>query len=605
MCTLYFIWVRLYASEACHETSHLGHSLSFTLVRVPAAIVFRPNRAHYRNLFILTWRGNDIRVTTCPTCRYEVVLDRHGVYGLQRNLLVENIIDMYQTEGRKPTFKTSEVVMCDQHEEEKVNIYCVTCQKPTCSLCKVFGDHQTCNVSPMEKIYKEQKSEISDSIALLVAGNDRLQAIISQTEELGKMAECNGRKVKSDLCAAFDKLYAVLEQRKTDMMNRITSDVQERSQVIKEMLKSYGLQLESASKLMEASLALVEERSVPVFLTQARETINKIKATSRDSEVRKPPFKIQDMDEFTVDFNNHETALYKLDFSALQVCDATTNDNNETNDDETANQSEGATSNTADNDDDSEEEYDVTVEDDVGDSDATSVTSRSDVGSSYSGARSNNEATGRSQSPSSSRNNGSSSGATESSEARRPLEERPVKRGRWYDMYVRQLPVTFDMTESTTLSNPTTVRSELELVVGSPKKDHEDAKMDDDDDCDVLKKKLEEDCDEKNEDCRQMSAMEAYRRGRHLTANRYRSPEPPQTYRSLRYSSDESDGEVANIRLPLSFQTSPGESFDSSPRSSPILRRQRNVQGTSPTRRRPRLYGSHRRRTWSHLLDKK
>ena len=31
----------------------------------------------------------------CPSCRYEVMVDRHGVYSLQRNLLVENIIDMY------------------------------------------------------------------------------------------------------------------------------------------------------------------------------------------------------------------------------------------------------------------------------------------------------------------------------------------------------------------------------------------------------------------------------------------------------------------------------------------------------------------------------
>lgn len=34
----------------------------------------------------------------CPSCRHEVILDRHGVYGLQRNLLVENIIDIYKQE---------------------------------------------------------------------------------------------------------------------------------------------------------------------------------------------------------------------------------------------------------------------------------------------------------------------------------------------------------------------------------------------------------------------------------------------------------------------------------------------------------------------------
>ena len=36
----------------------------------------------------------------CPSCRHEVVLDRHGIYGLQRNLLVENIIDIYEN-GRR------------------------------------------------------------------------------------------------------------------------------------------------------------------------------------------------------------------------------------------------------------------------------------------------------------------------------------------------------------------------------------------------------------------------------------------------------------------------------------------------------------------------
>ncbi|KPP74611.1 hypothetical protein Z043_106224 [Scleropages formosus] len=37
----------------------------------------------------------------CPSCRHEVVLDRHGVFGLQRNLLVENIIDIYKQESSR------------------------------------------------------------------------------------------------------------------------------------------------------------------------------------------------------------------------------------------------------------------------------------------------------------------------------------------------------------------------------------------------------------------------------------------------------------------------------------------------------------------------
>ncbi|XP_034524026.1 tripartite motif-containing protein 55-like [Ailuropoda melanoleuca] len=40
----------------------------------------------------------------CPSCRHEVVLDRHGIYGLQRNLLVENIIDIYKQESTRHCF---------------------------------------------------------------------------------------------------------------------------------------------------------------------------------------------------------------------------------------------------------------------------------------------------------------------------------------------------------------------------------------------------------------------------------------------------------------------------------------------------------------------
>ncbi|KAK2106218.1 E3 ubiquitin-protein ligase trim63 [Saguinus oedipus] len=49
-----------------------------------------------------TSRGSSVSMSggrfRCPTCRHEVIMDRHGVYGLQRNLLVENIIDIYKQE---------------------------------------------------------------------------------------------------------------------------------------------------------------------------------------------------------------------------------------------------------------------------------------------------------------------------------------------------------------------------------------------------------------------------------------------------------------------------------------------------------------------------
>uniref|UniRef100_F6R909 Tripartite motif containing 54 n=1 Tax=Ornithorhynchus anatinus TaxID=9258 RepID=F6R909_ORNAN len=168
----------------------------------------------------------------CPSCRHEVVLDRHGVYGLQRNLLVENIIDIYkwQPPGRPLHTKAEQHLMCEEHEEEKINIYCLSCEVPTCSLCKVFGAHKDCEVAPLPNIYKRQKSELSDGIAMLVAGNDRVQAVITQMEEVCQTIEDNSRRQKQLLGQRFESLCAVLEERKAELLQALAREQEEKLQ---------------------------------------------------------------------------------------------------------------------------------------------------------------------------------------------------------------------------------------------------------------------------------------------------------------------------------------------------------------------------------------
>lgn len=47
--------------------------------------------------------------------------------------------------------------MCEEHDEERINIYCLNCEVPTCSLCKVFGAHKDCQVAPLTHVFQRQK----------------------------------------------------------------------------------------------------------------------------------------------------------------------------------------------------------------------------------------------------------------------------------------------------------------------------------------------------------------------------------------------------------------------------------------------------------------
>ncbi|XP_068437792.1 tripartite motif-containing protein 55-like isoform X1 [Clinocottus analis] len=253
----------------------------------------------------------------CPSCRHEVVLDRHGVYGLQRNLLVENIIDMFKQESSssKPApERKEETPMCDVHEEEKINIYCVTHGVPTCSMCKVFGAHKDCEVAPITSIYQSKKTELSDGIAMMVGNNDRMQGIISQLEEACRAIEENGRKQKTLVCERFDQLYSILEGKKREMSQKVTAEQDEKVNYIRGLTRKYGDHLEESCKVVELGIQTMEEPEMALFLQNTKPLLKKLAEAASTAHLDKVERGYENMDHYTVDFKKEGTALRSLDF---------------------------------------------------------------------------------------------------------------------------------------------------------------------------------------------------------------------------------------------------------------------------------------------------
>ncbi|XP_002710490.1 tripartite motif-containing protein 55 isoform X2 [Oryctolagus cuniculus] len=249
----------------------------------------------------------------CPSCRHEVVLDRHGVYGLQRNLLVENIIDIYKQESTRPE-KKSDQPMCEEHEEERINIYCLNCEVPTCSLCKVFGAHKDCQVAPLTHVFQRQKSELSDGIAVLVGSNDRVQGVISQLEDTCKTIEECCRKQKQELCEKFDYLYGILEERKNEMTQVITRTQEEKLEHVRSLIKKYSDHLENVSKLVESGIQFMDEPEMAVFLQNAKTLLQKISEASKAFQMEKIEHGYENMNHFTVNLDREEKVIRDIDF---------------------------------------------------------------------------------------------------------------------------------------------------------------------------------------------------------------------------------------------------------------------------------------------------
>uniref|UniRef100_A0A8D0F7T4 RING-type E3 ubiquitin transferase n=1 Tax=Strix occidentalis caurina TaxID=311401 RepID=A0A8D0F7T4_STROC len=252
----------------------------------------------------------------CPSCRHEVVLDRHGVYGLQRNLLVENIIDIYKQESARPLHaKAEQHLMCEEHEDERINIYCLRCEAPTCSLCKVFGAHKDCEVAPLPAVYQRQKSELSDGIAMLVAGNDRIQAIITQMEEICRTIEDNGRRQKQHLGLRFDSLYSILEERKKELLQSIAREQEAKVQRVRGLIHQYGDHLEASSKLVESAIQAMEEPQMAVYLQLPGLCLPcRITDMSKVSMSSRPEPGYENMDHFSINVDYVAEMLRTIEF---------------------------------------------------------------------------------------------------------------------------------------------------------------------------------------------------------------------------------------------------------------------------------------------------
>uniref|UniRef100_A0A3Q1GLY3 Tripartite motif-containing protein 54 n=1 Tax=Acanthochromis polyacanthus TaxID=80966 RepID=A0A3Q1GLY3_9TELE len=250
----------------------------------------------------------------CPSCRHEVVLDRHGVYGLQRNLLVENIIDMFKQESSssKPApERKEETPMCDVHEDEKINIYCVTHGVPTCSMCKVFGAHKDCEVAPISSIYQTKKTELSDGIAMMVGNNDRMQGIISQLEEACRAIEENGRRQKTLVCEKFDHLYSILEDKKRQMSQKVTAEQEEKVNYIRGLTRKYGDHLEESCKIVELGIQTMEDFPINMLFAPYALRIAEASSTAHLDKVERG---YEDMDHYSVNFKKERKALRTIDF---------------------------------------------------------------------------------------------------------------------------------------------------------------------------------------------------------------------------------------------------------------------------------------------------
>lgn len=68
------------------------------------------------------------------------------------------------------------------------------------------------------------------------------------------------------MCEAFDRLFALLEDRKCEMMVQINSEQEEKLDYIRGLRRKHSEHLENSAKLLETAIQTLDESEMALFL---------------------------------------------------------------------------------------------------------------------------------------------------------------------------------------------------------------------------------------------------------------------------------------------------------------------------------------------------
>ncbi|XP_048383999.1 E3 ubiquitin-protein ligase TRIM36 isoform X5 [Stegostoma tigrinum] len=207
------------------------------------------------------------------------------------------------------------ILMCPEHDMEKVTMYCEVCRRPVCHLCKLGGSHANHKVTSMSSAYKALKEKLSKSIGYLISKEDQVKTQIFQLEHMIEQTESNGEKAKREATDMIDGLCAILEQRKMKLIKSIEDSHSSKLEKLRNQMDEYQGMLEN-SGLVGYAQEVLKETDQSCFVQTAKQLHVRIRMATESLKTFQPAAE-PTFTDFSLDISREEKLLKELSFTSV------------------------------------------------------------------------------------------------------------------------------------------------------------------------------------------------------------------------------------------------------------------------------------------------
>uniref|UniRef100_A0A673G7D8 Probable E3 ubiquitin-protein ligase MID2 n=1 Tax=Sinocyclocheilus rhinocerous TaxID=307959 RepID=A0A673G7D8_9TELE len=204
---------------------------------------------------------------------------------------------------------------CLEHENEKVNMYCVVDDQLICALCKLVGRHREHQVTSLSDRFDKLKQTLGNNLTNLVKRNSELENQMAKLIQICQQVEVNTAMHEAKLVEECDELVEIIRQRKQVIAVKIKE-----SKVMK--LRKLAQQIANCRQCLERSSALItqaehslKENDHTRFLQTARNVAERVAMATASSQVLIPDVNLNEaFDNFALDFSREKKILEGLDY---------------------------------------------------------------------------------------------------------------------------------------------------------------------------------------------------------------------------------------------------------------------------------------------------
>uniref|UniRef100_A0A8C4EXG7 Midline 2 n=1 Tax=Dicentrarchus labrax TaxID=13489 RepID=A0A8C4EXG7_DICLA len=222
---------------------------------------------------------------------------------------------------------------CLEHENEKVNMYCLVDDQLICALCKLVGRHREHQVSSLTERFDKlkvsppvyntcdmfisatKKQTLENNLTNLVKRNSELENQMAKLIQICQQVEVNTAMHEAKLVEECDELVEIIRQRKQVIAVKIKE-----SKVMK--LRKLAQQIANCRQCLERSSALItqaeqslKENDHARFLQTARNVAERVAMATASSQVLIPDVNLNEaFDNFALDFSREKKILEGLDY---------------------------------------------------------------------------------------------------------------------------------------------------------------------------------------------------------------------------------------------------------------------------------------------------